>query len=373
MSVSHLWLGLLSSIVIFIVCLTGSLYAFKQQIEDVVNQENLTVSRTGIEKKPIDSLLNHFENQFGKATQLFIFPEANRSILISSFTKDNPGISVYYDPYSGKQLGVKSAASEKFFSIVLDLHRFLLAGDMGKTIVGIAVLMFVYMLFSGFILWLPKKWKQLKNGFSIKWRARFYRLNYDLHKVLGFYALLLLLFIAITGLYVSFHWMKNAIIVGLGGDSIIISETNTALKKELSQSFKNLLGDLETESHVPITKEEFSIQGLISTADSVFQYSGIQQWQLPNEQINIFQLTKMNTQNVMGFVVPDRMEFSATGKIRKTIVFKNLLLHEQFKAIAKPLHTGEIIGLPSIILYFFTSLIGCSLPVTGFIIWLKRN
>lgn len=372
MSVSHLWLGLLSSIVIFFVCLTGSIYAFKQQIENGINHEYLAVESAGIERKSIDSLINRFEKQFGKATQLSIFPEVNRSILISSSGKNSPGMSVYYDPYSGEQLGIKNVTAGKFFVIVLDLHRFLLAGDIGKTIVGTAVLIFVYILFSGFILWLPKKWKQLKKGFTIKWRARFYRLNYDLHKVLGFYALLLLFFIAITGLYVSFHWVKNFIVVGLGGNSIVISETNTALKEELSQSFENLLDNLQTEKSIPLSMEELSIKRLLLKADSVFKYPGIQQLQLPNDQINAFQLTKTNTENPLGFVVPDRIEFSAIGKIRNVIRFKDLPIHEQFKAIAKPLHTGEIIGLPGITLYFIASLIGCLLPVTGFMIWWKK-
>ena len=35
----HLWLGLLSSIVICIICLTGCLYAFKNQITDLYNYD----------------------------------------------------------------------------------------------------------------------------------------------------------------------------------------------------------------------------------------------------------------------------------------------------------------------------------------------
>ena len=32
----HLWLGLLSGIVVFIVCITGCLYAFKDEITDAM-------------------------------------------------------------------------------------------------------------------------------------------------------------------------------------------------------------------------------------------------------------------------------------------------------------------------------------------------
>src|SRR5690606_39505133 len=58
-----------------------------------------------------------------------------------------------------------------------------------------------------------------------------------------------------------------------------------------------------------------------------------------------------------------------------TTLFRSLFadkpLHKQFVEISKPLHTGEIMGLPSAILYFIVALIGCMLPITGFIIWWK--
>lgn len=39
----HLWLGLLSSLVVFIICLSGSIYAFKTQINDYYNAEKVFV------------------------------------------------------------------------------------------------------------------------------------------------------------------------------------------------------------------------------------------------------------------------------------------------------------------------------------------
>lgn len=371
MSVLHLWLGLLSSIVLFLVCLSGSIYAFKQQIEDFVNREHVYIEPTAIEPIAIDSVISSFEKKFTKATSITVFDKKNKSLLVSSFSRNSQGITAYYNPYSGVLLGTKNTSSISFFDFILDLHRFLLIGDIGKFINGVAVLIFIFMLFSGFILWLPKKLKQLKKGLIIKWKARFYRLNYDLHKVAGFYSILLLLFISITGLYVSFHWVKNTIIVGLGGHSIIISDNNNALKNDLSSSFNMLLGELSEEKEVE-KEQSSSLQDLVLKSKSILPYKGTIKLQLASEQENSFQLTKMNSQNILHFYVPDKIEFSIGGKARNILKFNTLPLHEQFKAISKPLHTGEIMGLPSIILYFIVSLIGCLLPITGFIIWWKK-
>lgn len=372
MSVSHLWLGLLSAILVFFVCLSGSMYAFQTQIENFVNREALYVRVESVPPIALDSLLTTFENQYGKATRITQFEKNDKAVLISSFSKQNSGVTAYFNPYSGKETGVENENAAAFFEFILEFHRFLLAGDVGKFINGSAVLIFVYMLISGFVLWLPKKIKQLKNGFLIKWNARFYRLNYDLHKVLGFYSMLLLFFIALTGLYVSFHWVKNGVIVSLGGDSIVISEDNTALKKSLANSFDELFQNLNTTQSAEEIGQ-LSLQEVLITTDSLLNYTGVTTLFLPDEQNKSCKVERMNNHNYLGFTVPDGLIFSKEGKLTQTALFYTLPLHEQFKAIAKPLHTGEIMGLTSVVIYFLISLIGCSLPITGIVIWWRRG
>ncbi len=194
MSVSHLWLGLLSSIIIFTVCLTGSIYAFKNQVEDLVNYKAVFVSEIGQKSISPDTLVADFEKRYGTATTIKLFPKSgNRSVMISSFSRDSPGVVAYYHPGDGRFLSLQGKSCAGFFEFILELHRFLLAGDVGKLINGIAVFIFVFMLMSGFVLWLPKKLKNLYKSMKIRWNARFYRLNYDLHNVLGFYVMVFLM------------------------------------------------------------------------------------------------------------------------------------------------------------------------------------
>lgn len=368
MSVSHLWLGLFSSILVFSTCLSGSLYAFKNQIENLDNYSKVYLSEEAKRRVSIDQLIKQFEAEYSPVTSVFI-PEDNKSIRIDSRDR-GAGISTYYHPTTGAFLGLKNSGSESFFNFVLDWHRNLLLGETGKTINGIAILIFLYMLVSGFVLWLPKKLKQLKNGLLVKWKARFYRLNYDLHKVLGFYSLLLLLFISITGLYVSFHWIKNTIIVSLGGNSIVISEENTALNLQLSSEFNALLNAVKKEN--PSTKNSpLSIDQLIAKTNQELPYSGDLIIGIPQDDIKIVSVVKYDSP--YNFNIPNQLEYNVSGKLIKQELFIDLELHEQFKKIAKPLHTGEIMGLGSIILYFLVSLMGCSLPITGFIIWWRKG
>ncbi|MNZ82243.1 hypothetical protein D3C78_1009370 [compost metagenome] len=60
------------------------------------------------------------------------------------------------------------------------------------------------------------------------------------------------------------------------------------------------------------------------------------------------------------------------GETLKVERFEDKKLNEQIAASIRPLHTGEIYGMFSKILYFISCLIATSLPITGTIIWLNK-
>jgi uncharacterized iron-regulated membrane protein len=63
----------------------------------------------------------------------------------------------------------------------------------------------------------------------------------------------------------------------------------------------------------------------------------------------------------------ERTEF-----LKKLELFSDKTLANQFMAISLPLHTGEIMGLTGVIIYFIVVLIGASMPITGFLIWYRK-
>ncbi len=366
----HLWLGLLSSVIVFAACLSGAIYAFKLQIEDGINRKFLYNMGQSVSKPvSLDSLRGRFESSYGQATGLEVHSDLDRSVVITSAMRENAGVTAYFDRDTGAQLGVKNKSTIRFFAMVLDIHRFLMAGDVGKMINGVAILIMVFMLLSGLVMWFPKKRKHLKKSLSLRLSAGPFRINYDLHKVLGFYSSWLLLFIAITGLYVSFTWMKNAMIVGLGGESIIISDENTTLQDKLAASFSSSLMEIASDT----IQEELSVETVFLRAESQLEKPGIMTISLPSETISSVHISHWSQDHPLDLYTVDRLEFSANGHLLKMLRFEDLPLHEQFKVLAKPLHTGEVMGVIGISIYFFVSLIGCSLPITGFVIWYKRS
>ncbi|MCW1963329.1 PepSY-associated TM helix domain-containing protein [Chryseobacterium viscerum] len=371
MWITHLWLGLLSSSVVFVMCLTGCLYAFKNQISDFSNRDKIYISPgSGIAMNP-DLIQAELLKQNKELTSLMIPDDKGKSYVVG-YRENNLDKSTYYNQYTGQLLGQPNTSSDQFFEIVLDLHRNLMMGNAGRQVVGASVLMFCVLLISGLILWLPKKLKFLKQGLTVMFKAKFQRVNYDLHNTLGFYTFLILFFIAITGLYVTYPWVKNALIISMGGSSI----DNISKEKDSGDdAFGGLLEDmLQKQDEKKNLKDipSASVDKILKLADYHLPYTAVTSIELPNKENPRYVVIKINRQNSLGIMFPDEVTFDKTGVFKTKELFSDKPLNKQFTALAKPLHTGEIMGLPSIILYFIVSLIGCSLPVTGFLIWWHR-
>ncbi|MEG0925824.1 PepSY-associated TM helix domain-containing protein [Chryseobacterium sp.] len=371
MWITHLWLGLLSSIIVFVVCLTGCLYAFKNQITDFSNRDKVYISSSSKQIKSPDQIQSELLKDGKELTSLLMPDDLGRSYVVG-YREKQLDKATYYNQYTGKILGQPDVGSSRFFEIVLDIHRNLMMGNAGRQILGAGVLMFCVLLVSGFILWLPKKLKLLKQGLTVMFKAKFQRLNYDLHNTLGFYTFLILFFIAITGLYVTYPWVKNGLIVSLGGSSI---DNISKDKDSEDDAFGGLLEDMlqkQDEKKNLKNSESASIDKILKLADQQLPYTATTSIELPNKENPRYVVIKTNTQNFLGMMLPDEVTFDKTGVFKTKELFSDKPLNKQFTALAKPLHTGEIMGLPSIILYFIISLIGCSLPVTGFLIWWHR-
>lgn len=88
--------------------------------------------------------------------------------------------------------------------------------------------------------------------------------------------------------------MKNMLNIAMGGDSIVIAEDNHALKKDLADSFTDLLNDLtEDDKNAPDATP--SLQSLVTQANTNFRNGGTMIIQLPDEQLKPCVLQKCIT------------------------------------------------------------------------------
>lgn len=355
----HLWLGVGSSLILVVVCLTGTIYTFRTEIEEWIEPEKYNIE-VAAHKHSIAELIAITEaTTQGKVTRVSFTDEASRpyEINVKTNKEDRRGTNFMVNPYKGEVIGETKGPATDFFMTVFKLHRWLLLDmEIGRPIVGIATLIFTFLCISGLVLWFPKRikgWKSLKPGFKIKFKAKWKRINHDLHNALGFYSLFILLIMGLTGLTWSFEWYNNG-----------LHKILTGKEKEP----RNLGGkqDKKGAEFIPtITYEE-----ALAIANDKLDYTGKTLISVPKEsgyEVTKYDKTRFNVE------ASDKVSIDAlTGTISKIDLFDDLSFGEKVSKQIKALHLGTLYGLFSKIIYFIACLIATSLPITGIFIWINK-
>jgi len=353
----HLWLGLSSGLIVFIVALTGSILVFEDEIDAFVNPEFYQVSNIGTKKLPVDVYVNAIQKKY-KITQLDriqTYEDPQRTVIVSGPDADKNDQIFSVDPYTGNILARVSEKSS-FFSVVLDLHRHLILGEVGKFITGCSCIIFVFMLISGIILWWPKKIKNLKQRLTVKWSASFKRVNWDFHSIFGFYAFSILLIISLTGLTWSFKWFESGIYLLTDGTA-----------KKPSAKVEN-----PTKIDPKLDKTYF-YQNMFSKTDSIYKYKGDTQIRIPSDTINSIMVIKLNLEKSIPNISSIAYFDKYTGELLKIKPYESFSRGDKVRRLIYPIHTGSIFGYPTKILAFLVCLFAVTLPITGFLIWWGRK
>lgn len=353
----HLWLGLSSGLIVFIVALTGSILVFEEEIDEFFNPEFYKVAAIGDHKLPVDGIVLDIQKQFQikKIERIHSFYNPERSLIITGTDAAKKDQIFSVDPYTGKVLATIPEKS-RFFSVVLDLHRHLILGEFGKAITGISCLIFVFMLLSGLVLWWPKKIKNLKQRLTVKWNASFKRVNWDFHSTFGFYTFLLLLTISLTGLTWSYKWFESGIYLLADG----------TIKKPSAK--------VENPTKTDPKLDNFSFyQNIFSKTDSIYKYKGDVQIRMPSDTINSIMVIKLNIEKSIPNISSIAYFDKYTGEIVKIKPYESFSTGDKVRRLIYPIHTGSIYGYPTKILAFLVCLFAVTLPITGLLIWLGRR
>ncbi|HSC40183.1 MAG TPA: PepSY-associated TM helix domain-containing protein, partial [Chitinophagaceae bacterium] len=202
----HLILGLVSGIVVIVVGITGALFVFEEEGRELLQHKYYHVADEGGERLPMAQLVDSFKAHYPAQKIASIRFKEQRDAAFVFFTKSK---LVSVNPYTGAVTGVRNPDRD-FFMVVQKIHTELYLGEVGKQIIRWNVLIFFVMCISGLVLWWPKQKRFLKQALRINFKTKNWkRLNWDLHSVLGFYALFVLLIIASTGLFWVFDTAKS--------------------------------------------------------------------------------------------------------------------------------------------------------------------
>ena len=210
----HLWLSLPLGIIIMLICLSGATLVFKNEIRNALGMPKVVAPHGKSGKGGKDGKTASLQQE--KATvshqcspngcsqcpsKEVCHPSASAKDDASA--KSNEAVkekTSVVGKSSSKDAPYGTTTKRDFFSYVTKFHTGLLMGSVGKLIVTYTTMFFVFILLSGIFIFLPSNGKQLRQRFKVEWGKGAKRRLFDLHVSLGWWTLLWLLLLAVTGL-----------------------------------------------------------------------------------------------------------------------------------------------------------------------------
>ncbi|HKO76354.1 MAG TPA: PepSY-associated TM helix domain-containing protein [Flavobacterium sp.] len=355
----HLWLGLSSGIIVFIIAITGCLYAFQEEIQNITEEYRFVEKQNKPYLPP--SQLEQIARKIlpGKALHAVKYNGAEKSAEAIFFHYEPTYYHiVYLNPYSGKVMETANM-EEGFFRFILDGHFYLwLPPEIGQPVVASFTLVFLTLLLSGLYLWYPRNKNATKQRFRFKWKesTKWKRKNYDLHNVTGFYILLIALIFTITGLVWGFQWFAYSYYKVSGGEKSLIYEdpiskkNSLATEKPLDKIWALMKKEYPTAKSIevhPPENDSTSIAANANPEEGTF-------WKTDYRYFDQYTLEEKEVGHIFG-------------------KYGNANTADKLMRMNYDLHTGAVFGLAGKIFAFLISLLIATLPVSGFYIWWGRH
>jgi len=209
----HWFIGITAGVVLAIVGLTGGMLAFEQEILRQINSGVMRVAPGAAPALSPADLVGRIQAESpGKRIATLTLFSSPQEAARAGFAAEPParrGESRYVNPYTGEIL--PRPKGEEFFRTVTQIHRCLASGDVGKHIVGASTLGLVVMALSGLYLRWPRKIFDWRVWLALNRSQKGRAFLWSLHSVMGTWVMLCYLLAALTGLYWSYDWYRDAL------------------------------------------------------------------------------------------------------------------------------------------------------------------
>jgi uncharacterized iron-regulated membrane protein len=358
----HRYLGLILGILIAIAGLTGSImialldtqeFFITQSIESIIPQDQRLPLEVLIDKAKVARADQGYT--VVNSLQPYAFPnhpqDSPATVSLSKAENLEDYIDVLINPYTGAVLG--NMPPRTVYDFMLNLHYTLLAGDIGKVVMGITGLFGFILAATGIALW--PGWRKLSTGFKIKWNGHLKRRHFDLHKVAGVFSGIFLSLALITGFIYNFPQFTYPLLYRM---------TFSAVPSEEFVS-------------KPITgKAPITLSQALAAIDQAMTEGIFTQIEIPQKPEDVYRVRKKVPGDWYGnptwgrsFAHVDRY----SGKVLSATNVTKASLGEKIANGMDIFHFGLFGGIAGRILYFCVGLTPTILTMTGFIMWRHRR
>lgn len=390
----HLWLSIPFGLLITLICFSGAALVFEKEVMELCHRDLYFVKKVEAAPLPMEQLVARVAATLPDSisvtgVNISSDPERTYQVTLSKPRR----ASMYVDQYTGEVTGKYERAP--FFGVMFRMHRWMLDSMKpdggifwGKIIVGISTLMFVFVLISGVVVWWPRTRKALKNSLKIVVNKGWRRFWYDLHVAGGMYTLIFLLALSLTGLTWSFQWYRTGfykvfgveVQPGMGHGNAAANATARSGKPEGKPEGREGRGG-RPEGRGGRAEG----RGERAEARSEHRHSPYANWERVYEQlaqanpgyrqISVSDGSASVANNRFGNTRgTDRYKFNPrNGEITETVLYSDLENSGKIRGWIYSVHVGSWGGMLTRILTFIAALIGASLPLTGYYLWIRKK
>lgn len=390
----HLWLSVPFGIIITIICFSGAMLIFEQEITRAIRHDVYYVAEVKDTPLPMGELMESVKATLPDSvsiTGVTVFSDKDRTYQVN-LSKPRRA-SLFVDQYSGQISGKYERLG--FFSTMFKLHRWLLDsanphGDgvkVGKLLVGISTLIFVIVLITGIVIWFPRAKNNLRRSLSISFAKGWKGFWKGLHVAGGMYALIFVLAMALTGLTWSFNWYRTAFyaVCGVEHTPRNFGQTEQIKSDDRSGGEGHRGNGFHGEGRHG-RGEGFHGEGHRGHGEGFggHRRSEFGRWQQVYDQLKVQnpdapQITvgketaSVTLSDFGNGRASDRYEFNRrSGEVSLVTKYSDSTGADKLRGWIYSIHTGSLGGLVTRILWLLGALLGASLPLTGYYIWIKH-
>jgi len=361
---AHLVIGLAAGLVVGVLCVTGALLAFEKQVTDWAERDARALPPPGATAWLAPEVLMAKAASVDPSRPIGMAWSADARIPVRIRLQD--GSLIMLNGHTGDVLGRGATAWRSFFRTTTELHTNLLMKFKGSWIVDVANVCFVVIIASGLYLWWPRqwRWKALRNSVAIRFQVRGKARDWNWHNAFGFWSLAPLLFIAASGLVLSFapadKWWRifaSSYLLPAPLPSPLSGEgSSPALSSSPAPTLPPSWNDL-----MDTVQRQFPGWHAITSGNP----SGLAQQNPVALAVNLGQ----PGQRTRAYTV--RLD-KASNTIVQVTGWTNEDSGNRARAIARVGHTGEILGVWGQVAAFLGCLAGSVLVYTGFALSWRR-
>ncbi|MEL6940526.1 MAG: PepSY domain-containing protein [Cyanobacteria bacterium J06598_1] len=402
----HFYAGLFVVPFMVMLGITGIIYLFKPQLDTAMYHNLMFVQPSG-SLLPYTEQVEAVQAAYPGATVSKFIPNeaADRSAEVTVATADARSLEVFVDPYAGQVLGVRDE-ERNLQAIARKIHGDLLIGNWGDYLIELAACWAIVLLISGVYLWFPRRSISVMGTFIPRLWSKNKRIFWrDLHAVPGFYGVLLIGFLLITGLPWTGFWGDTfAQVWGRFPDKMwdnvpqsslvtgSLNEQGTLFvpwaAEQMPIPLSNLPDALLPDSTLPEARlvVDHSRHGAEKT-DAVSQKipdvfnqvvaTAIAQGAPPGFNIT-FPEGETGVYTASAFPNDPKQEITIhmdqySGTVLASVGWKDYGLVPKAVELGVSVHMGKYFGLANQLVMLFAALVTILLAITGTVMWWKRR